>query len=405
MKFKNFFEQRGITLIVLVVTIVVLLILAGVSINAILGDNGIVNKAKEAQNVTDNSTKQDKENVNKLSDKLGDILDARTPLKANMNGYVPGNWTNKDIIVTLTGKSGNTKYQYSNDNKTWADCNESLTINSDQDKMYYFRTVDESGNVKKKTEGYSIKRDTTKPTMGFYAQKSTTGITWKTRNISDTGSGIEVNNKVTISHKITLESDEKYVVDYEGTESTKEITGLTSGKKYTIKATVKDKAGNIREARKEIYFSSNNAEKIDDPYLVGKDCEWNYTFTEEIDGSYSNEIKEDMKNSSLEVILSKYCSNPEVVERCEYTMKIKTAYQMEAINYEGKDSNGMYTIELCYPDVTDDMEGIAILYFSKRNKDIVCEYIVPEKIDKENKMIEFKMKEANGIIIPICDSM
>lgn len=48
MKFKNFFEQRGITLIVLVVTIVVLLILAGVSINAILGDNGIVNKAKEA---------------------------------------------------------------------------------------------------------------------------------------------------------------------------------------------------------------------------------------------------------------------------------------------------------------------------------------------------------------------
>ncbi len=62
-----------------------------------------------------------------------------------MNGYVPGNWTNKDITVTLTGKSGNTKYQYSNDNKTWADCNESLTINSDQDKMYYFRTVDESG--------------------------------------------------------------------------------------------------------------------------------------------------------------------------------------------------------------------------------------------------------------------
>ena len=50
---------------------------------------------------------------------------------------------------------------------------------------------------------------------------------------------------------------------------------------------------------------------------MGKDCEWNYTFTEEIDGSYSNEIKEDMKNSSLEVILSKYCSNPEVVEYYE----------------------------------------------------------------------------------------
>lgn len=403
MKFKNFFEQRGITLIVLVVTIVVLLILAGVSINAILGDNGIVNKAKEAQNVTDNSTKQDKENVNKLSDKLGDILDARTPLKANMNGYVPGNWTNKDIIVTLTGKSGNTKYQYSNDNKTWADCNESLTINSDQDKMYYFRTVDESGNVKKKTEGYSIKRDTTKPTMGFYAQKSTTGITWKTRNISDTGSGIDVNNKVTISHKITLESDEKYVVDYEGTDSTKEITGLASGKKYTIKATVKDKAGNIREARKEIYFSS---EKNFDTTLTA-DYEWNYNFTEEIDRNYSDEFKEDMKNSSLEVILSKYCSNSIIIERCEGAEKIETAYQIEAINDEGKDSNGMYTIEVCYPNMTKDMNTIAILYFSLKNNSVECEYIYiePEDIDFNYKTIKFKTKEANGILIPICDSM
>lgn len=399
MKFKNFFEQRGITLIVLVVTIVVLLILAGVSINAILGDNGIVNKAKEAQNVTDNSTKQDKENVNKLSDKLGDILDARTPLKANMNGYVPGNWTNKDIIVTLTGKSGNTKYQYSNDNKTWADCNESLTINSDQDKMYYFRTVDESGNVKKKTEGYSIKRDTTKPTMGFYAQKSTTGITWKTRNISDTGSGIEVKNKVTISHKITLESDEKYVVDYEGTDSTKEITGLTSGKKYTIKATVKDKAGNIREAKKEIYFSS---EKSFDTTLT-EDYAWNYNFTEEIDRNYSDEFKEDMKNSSVEAILSKYCSDSKIIERCEGVEKIETAYQIEAINDEGKDSNGMYTIEICHPDMTKDMNEIAILYFSLKNNAIVCEYIYiePEDVDLNNKIIKFKTKEANGIMIPI----
>ena len=397
MKFKNYFNQKGITLIVLVVTIVVLLILAGLSINAILGDNGIVNKAKEAQNVTDNSTEQDKENVNKLSDKLGDILDARTPLKANMNGYVPGNWTNKDIIVTLTGKTENTKYQYSNDNKTWADCNESLTINSDQDQMYYFRTVDESGNVKKKTEGYSIKRDTTKPTMGFYVSSGTSSITWKTRNISDSGSGVDENNKVTISHKLMSESDEKYVVDYEGTDTTKVITGLTSGKKYTIKATVKDKAGNIREARREIYSSK---ELTHDAYLE-EDYAWNYNFTEEIDGNYSDEFKEDMKNSSVEAILSKYCSDSKIIERCEGAEKIETAYQIEAINDEGKDSNGMYTIEICDPHMTKDMNTIAILYFSLKNNAIVCEYIFPEEIDIYNKTIKFKTKEANGIIIPI----
>ena len=42
-------NKKGITLVALVVTIVVLLILAGVSINLVLGNNGIIVKAREAQ--------------------------------------------------------------------------------------------------------------------------------------------------------------------------------------------------------------------------------------------------------------------------------------------------------------------------------------------------------------------
>ena len=45
-------NNKGITLVALVVTIVVLLILAGVSINAVLGDNGIIKKANQAASVT-----------------------------------------------------------------------------------------------------------------------------------------------------------------------------------------------------------------------------------------------------------------------------------------------------------------------------------------------------------------
>ena len=47
---RNYLKQNGITLIALVVTIVVLLILAGVSINAIFGQDGIIQKAKDSQN-------------------------------------------------------------------------------------------------------------------------------------------------------------------------------------------------------------------------------------------------------------------------------------------------------------------------------------------------------------------
>ena len=45
-------KNKGITLIALVITIIVLLILAAVSINAIVGENGIIARAMESRIVT-----------------------------------------------------------------------------------------------------------------------------------------------------------------------------------------------------------------------------------------------------------------------------------------------------------------------------------------------------------------
>ena len=45
-------KEKGITLIALIVTIIVLIILAGVSINLILGKNGLIEKAKFAKEKT-----------------------------------------------------------------------------------------------------------------------------------------------------------------------------------------------------------------------------------------------------------------------------------------------------------------------------------------------------------------
>ena len=47
--------QKGITLVALVVTIVVLIILAGVSISLVLGQNGVVTRAKEAKDLQANA--------------------------------------------------------------------------------------------------------------------------------------------------------------------------------------------------------------------------------------------------------------------------------------------------------------------------------------------------------------
>ena len=67
---RNYSNQTGITLIALVVTIVVLLILAGVSINALFGDSGIINKAKDAQNKMDQAVENDQKGINELSNWL-----------------------------------------------------------------------------------------------------------------------------------------------------------------------------------------------------------------------------------------------------------------------------------------------------------------------------------------------
>ena len=54
-----FKKERGITLVALVVTIVVLLILAGVSISMVLGNNGIVKKASDTQAAQDRAYAED----------------------------------------------------------------------------------------------------------------------------------------------------------------------------------------------------------------------------------------------------------------------------------------------------------------------------------------------------------
>ena len=69
-------EKRGITLIVLAVTIVVILILAGVTIDVTLGDNGIINKSKEAADRMNNLVKEDEAELNELLNELNETMDS-----------------------------------------------------------------------------------------------------------------------------------------------------------------------------------------------------------------------------------------------------------------------------------------------------------------------------------------
>ena len=113
---RNYSNQTGITLIALVVTIVVLLILAGVSINALFSENGIIKRAQDAQNKMNNAQESDLNALNDLDKWINN----------QVNGITGGGTTGGDAnpsttpkISTLVGKvvDKNTKAEDAYGNK------------------------------------------------------------------------------------------------------------------------------------------------------------------------------------------------------------------------------------------------------------------------------------------------
>ena len=96
-------ENKGITLIALVVTIIILIILAGISISMLFGENGIITKAKDAGDAYQLSESKEKEGLDALLDSLNDKFE-----EAGLPTYIPSENLRSESMYTKTIKS---KYQ------------------------------------------------------------------------------------------------------------------------------------------------------------------------------------------------------------------------------------------------------------------------------------------------------
>ena len=123
---KQKLQERGITLIALVVTIVILLILTGVTLNIALSDNGLFSKTKKAaedykaasereyleQNI---ASAKIEEIENGSANKLGEVLNKKDLehssnwhiLKVNDKSYDTGNYIKKGTELPGYGKAQN----------------------------------------------------------------------------------------------------------------------------------------------------------------------------------------------------------------------------------------------------------------------------------------------------------
>ena len=133
-------NQRGVTLIALVITIIVLLILAGVSIAMLTGDNGILTQANQAKYETAQS--EAKEKINLALNAVKTEVYAQRVTKANWNPATEGmveSPTDGALITVLKADgisknadtSGATFNNASNDGKivyTWDSTDKILTL-------------------------------------------------------------------------------------------------------------------------------------------------------------------------------------------------------------------------------------------------------------------------------------
>ena len=145
-------KNNGITLIALVVTIIVLLILAGVSISTLTGNNGIITQAQSAKENTEKATEEEKIQLSVIGSKTkdngySDILD-ETSFKNELNKQF-GNQeldvrANKDGSFIVTVVDTKRKY-YINDDLTIINSDNIIEIGT-KIKLENFRDDVNNGN-------------------------------------------------------------------------------------------------------------------------------------------------------------------------------------------------------------------------------------------------------------------
>ena len=96
-----FRKQKGITLIALVITIIVLLILAGVSINLVVGEGGILGKAQNAVTKTEEAKQKEQEDLDSKAGVIDNYLN-------NNPSEEPGNAGGENLPDVPEAPSGKT---------------------------------------------------------------------------------------------------------------------------------------------------------------------------------------------------------------------------------------------------------------------------------------------------------
>ena len=118
--------NKGITLIALVITVIVLIILAGVTISMLSGENGILTKAAEAKEITEKAQAEEQSQLSQLNNQMQNLTDDGFDVNKKVNRPQLTSGMTRIMFdengkTILDGQSGwNEENWYNYENKNWA---------------------------------------------------------------------------------------------------------------------------------------------------------------------------------------------------------------------------------------------------------------------------------------------
>ena len=198
-KEKNKKYDGGITLVALVVTIVILLILAGVSLNLVIGNEGILTRSKEAANKYGKQTENEQQGLNNVETWLGEqfgdgtgsgegkgVIKVPVNTKATKNGTINGQEPNINNPIIPKGytpiNAGNATWGDGTSSPAPSSIDNGLVIKDDNNNEWVWIPVEASvlsGMYATSNEGIALSGDVGVTTK-MYTKTTTIGRTGDT---------------------------------------------------------------------------------------------------------------------------------------------------------------------------------------------------------------------------------
>ena len=191
-------EEKGITLVALVVTIVVLLILAGISLNLVIGNEGILTRSKDAADKYGKQTENEQQGLNDVDDWMDEqfggagMQKVTVNTKAKKNGTINGQDPNINNPLIPKGytpiDAGDAKWGDGSSSPAQSSVDNGLVIKDDNDNEWVWVPIEASVlssmyTTSKKENGETISGDVGVAT-NLYTKSTTIGKTGDTKTLS-----------------------------------------------------------------------------------------------------------------------------------------------------------------------------------------------------------------------------